>query len=112
MGIAFLGQRLHRFVEGEPLADASRKFAFLFQFFEDLEGLPSRRIVLARGHAVLSQIGEREFESLTALLMIRLGHDCKHRPLRRLAQNAGRLSALVAVDVSALWIAGGKIDAA
>ena len=112
MRVALLVQLLDWIVEGQPFRNARGQLAFFFQLFVDLKIFPVGRIILRRGHAMLGEIGERKFQSFSAELVASAWESLQHRCLRRLAQNAGRLAVLVAVNLPALRIAAGQGDAA
>ena len=104
-------QLLHGIVERQPLGDARRQLAVFFQFLVDLEILPVRRIILRRGHAMLRQFRECNFNSLPPLFVRGLRNHHPHRSLRGFAQNPGRLPVGVAINLPALRIAAGHGDA-
>src|SRR5438067_5587523 len=110
MVIAHLLEIANRCIERQPLAYTERKFSFTLHVFVDQEILPTG-IVLRGSHSPLGGILQSQLNRATTFLRARRRHLAVDQLHRRLAQNAGGLAYLTAVDFPSLRISGLTVDA-
>ena len=109
-GSALLEDR-DRLVELEPFGDAEGEFAGVFEFFHGEEVVPVG-VVLHAGDAVGDDLCDGDHEGLAALLEGRRRNFADDQGVGTgLAEDAGRIAGVVAVDFGSGGVGGGRGDA-